>query len=77
MKTVAIGRFKATCLNLLENVRRNHEPLLITKHRTPIAKVVAVDEDTLKSDWQSLKGTVLQEDDIVSPLGAEEWSACG
>ena len=76
MKTIAIGKFKSTCLSLLENVRHDHEPLIVTKHRTPIVKIIPIDEDSLANDWKSLENSVLKEKDIVSPLGAEDWNAC-
>ena len=76
MRTIAIGNFKATCLKLLGNLKDNHEPLIITKHKKPIAKIVAIEDDFVKSDWQSLEGTVLEEKDIVSPLGSDDWNAC-
>ncbi len=28
-----------------------------------------------KNEWQSLEGTVLKEEDIVSPIGDDEWNA--
>jgi antitoxin (DNA-binding transcriptional repressor) of toxin-antitoxin stability system len=76
MKTIAIGNFKATCLKVLGNLNTDHEPLIITKHKKPIAKIVAIDDDVTKNKWQSLEGTVLYEEDIVSPLGDEDWNAC-
>ena len=76
MKTIAIGNFKATCLKVLGNLKADHEPLIITKHKKPIAKIVAIDDDITKTEWQSLEGTVLKEEDIVSPLGAKDWNAC-
>jgi prevent-host-death family protein len=40
MHTMSISKFKATCLAVLERVRKTGEPLLITKHGVPIAQVL-------------------------------------
>ncbi len=38
--TVTVSKFKATCLALLEEVRRTGRPLLITRRGEPIAEVI-------------------------------------
>ena len=40
MHTISISKFKATCLAVLERVRKTGESLLITKHGVPIAQVL-------------------------------------
>jgi prevent-host-death family protein len=40
MKKVAAGQFKNTCLALMDEVQRSGEPVLITKHGKPVAKLV-------------------------------------
>ena len=37
---------------------------------------ITIDDDVTKNKWQSLEGTVLYEEDIVSPLGEDDWNAC-
>lgn len=37
---MSVSQFKATCLAVLERVRRTGEPLVITKHGIPIAQIV-------------------------------------
>ncbi|MBI3097586.1 MAG: type II toxin-antitoxin system Phd/YefM family antitoxin [Planctomycetes bacterium] len=73
MKTIAVGQFKARCLGLLEEVRRKRERITITKRGVPIAEVVPVRpaEKDLRA-W--LRGSILQEGDIVSPIGVK-WKA--
>ena len=40
MKEVAISKFKATCLAVLEQVRKTRRPVLITRFGKPVAEVV-------------------------------------
>ena len=42
MTTVSVSEFKATCLALLERVRKSGQPITVTKHGKPVAKVVAI-----------------------------------
>lgn len=39
-ETIAISRFKATCLAVLERVRATGQPVLVTKFGRPVAEVV-------------------------------------
>lgn len=77
METIAISKFKATCLAVLERVRRTGEPVLVTKRGEPIAEVVpasrpAAGERTLGD----LAGSARIVGDIVSPVADEsEWEA--
>ncbi len=67
MKTIGAGKFKAQCLALLDEVAREHETILVTKRGKPVAKVVAVTEQ--KADLRErLRGSILREKDIVSPV---------
>jgi len=73
MKTIAAGRFKANCLAIMNEVNAKREPVLITKHGRPVAKLVPADEkkDEIFGFYQG-KGRVTG--DVVSPvLSAEEW----
>lgn len=73
MKIVAAGKFKEQCLALLDDVARKHETILVTKRGKPVAKIVAVTEG--EADLRErLKGSILREEDILSP-GAIRWEA--
>ena len=74
MKTVAVAKFKATCLRLLEEVRRG-QPLLVTKRGKPIAQVLPPPPATAK--WRgAMKGTGKIVGDIVTPASdPADWSA--
>ena len=40
MKKIAAGKFKAQCLQVMEQVRTTREPVLITKRGQPLAKLM-------------------------------------
>jgi prevent-host-death family protein len=75
MKTIAIAKFKATCLSILEHVRQTGEPILITKRGTPIAQVFPPPppEPNKQSAFGCMAGTAEEIEDILAPLPAEDW----
>ena len=73
MKKIAAGVFKAKCLAIMDEVQAKRQPVLITKHGKPVAKLVPVEKekDEIFGFMQG-KGMILG--DIVSPaLTKEEW----
>jgi prevent-host-death family protein len=76
-ETVAISKFKATCLEMLEHVRRTGRPLVITKRGTPIALVTPPPPTPPTQSWLgAFTGSARIVGDIVSPaLDASEWEA--
>lgn len=75
MEAVAISKFKATCLSLLDRVKKTGQPLLITKRGEPIAQVVPPPppERPKGSTFGCMAGTAEILGDIVEPLGEEDW----
>ncbi len=73
MKTVAAGQFKAHCLALLDEVAKTHRALVITKYGEPVACVTPCPAKA-KGGKNPLKGTILFEKDIVSPVDVK-WEA--
>ena len=67
---IPAGEFKAKCLALLDEVALTGRSVVITKRGKPVAKVSPLEE----TGPPSLLGSVVSEDDIVSPTG-EPWSA--
>ncbi|MCC7186178.1 MAG: type II toxin-antitoxin system Phd/YefM family antitoxin [Acidobacteria bacterium] len=74
---MAISQFKATCLSVLERVRKTRTPLLITRHGVPVAQIVPPPPvDTPKTWLGSLAGSLTITGDIVSPVMSEsDWEA--
>ena len=63
---VPAGVFKNTCLALMDKVHDERVQVVITKHGNPVARLVPVDVDG-PSALGFMRGSVLAEDDIVSP----------
>ncbi len=65
---VPAGEFKTKCLSLLDEVAESGETLVVTKRGKPVARVVPFEES------RPLGGSILREEDLVSPIG-ESWDA--
>jgi len=74
MKTMAITDFKIHALQVLAQVTKQKETILVTKRGKPMVKVIPY-TDT-KSYAGKLAETLVFEEDILSPLGEEMWDAC-
>jgi prevent-host-death family protein len=77
MESMAISEFKATCLAVLERVRRTQKPLLITRFGEPVAEVVPPSTPPRPKSWVgAMAGTGRILGDIVSPAGKKsDWEA--
>jgi prevent-host-death family protein len=75
METIAISKFKATCLAVLERVRRTGEPILVTRYGEPVAEVIPPPVPARPENWLGSfrdRGEILG--DIVAPATSEdEW----
>jgi prevent-host-death family protein len=71
--TIAAGEFKAKCLKLLDEVAETRKPLVITKRGKAVARLVPEPKGKQKL-FGSMKGSVLWEGDIISPIDVE-WEA--
>jgi prevent-host-death family protein len=77
METIAISKFKATCLAVLERVHRTKRPVMITRFGEPVAEVVPPSAPPRPKTWiGSMIGTARILGDIVSPVSNEnDWEA--
>ena len=77
MDEIAISKFKATCLSVLETVRKTGKPILVTRFGEPVAEVVPPNAARKRKQWVgSLAGTGEINGDIVSPSSDEDdWEA--
>jgi prevent-host-death family protein len=55
MREIAISKFKATCLAVLEDVRRTGAPVRVTRFGRPVAEVVRTRPETVSS-WLAARG---------------------
>jgi prevent-host-death family protein len=73
IQEIAISRFKAKCLSLLEEVSKTKTPLRVTRRGKAIADVIPVSSDGDERSWiGSLSGSVEIVGDVVSPVIAVE-----
>lgn len=77
METMPVSKFKATCLAVLQRVKRTGRPVLVTRFGKPIAEIVPPTPATRRKGWLGCaKGSVRIVGDIVAPaLEPEEWEA--
>lgn len=77
MEEIAISKFKAKCLAVLERVRRTGKPVRITRFGKPVAEIVPPSPERARENWiGSMRDTVTFVGDIVSPAADEdEWEA--
>ena len=66
--TIAAADFKTGCLHLMDRVRESGVEYTITKHGTPVARLVPVNEPSRPSFFGAGKGTVLHYDRPFDPI---------
>ncbi len=75
MKEIPAEKFKARCLAVMDEVQATGEPVLITKHGKPVAKLVPA-EIKDESIFGRMAGKAKIVGDIVSPVTPlEDWKA--
>ena len=77
LEKVTISKFKATCLRLLDNVKKTGQPLLVTRKGEPIALVTPPPPPPKPKAWLgSMKDSIKINGDIISPASDEkDWEA--
>lgn len=65
------GEFKTHCLKLIDRVNQTKQPITITKHGKPMAKLTPIEDETY-SLFGCLENTVEIHEDIVEGTG-EVW----
>lgn len=75
MQTLSVSEFKAKALGLVEHIAQTGEPLIVTKRGKAIVKVIPFSENAEGNVPGKLKGSVLEEVDIISPIGEDIWNA--
>jgi prevent-host-death family protein len=75
MREIAISKFKATCLAVLEEVRRTGKPVLVTRFGKPVAEIVPPSPPERSADWLgALKSEGRIVGDIIEPaLREDDW----
>ena len=68
---IAAAEFKARCLELMDRVRETGVEYVITKHGTPVARLVPYTPPAKTSFFGSMKGTVLAYERPFEPIDGE------
>ena len=70
---MAISKFKATCLAVLERVRRTGKPVLVTRFGKPVAEIVPPRPRPRSKSWLgSLSDTGKITGNVVAPASDEQ-----
>jgi prevent-host-death family protein len=72
MKEMAAGKFKNQCLAVMDTVQRTGEPVLITKHGKPVAKLIPA-QRTGDDIFDSMADRVKVVGDILNTVPLEDW----
>ena len=74
-ETITISKFKATCLRLLDNVKKTGKSIIVTRKGEPIALITPPPPPTKPDQWLGcMKDHIKRKGDIISPvLDEEEW----
>jgi prevent-host-death family protein len=76
MEEIAISKFKATCLAVLERVRKTGQPILVTRFGHPVAKIAPPGVPVHVPRLGGGVGSAVILGDIVGPIGDEsDWEA--
>ena len=68
MKTMAAGKFKATCLAVMDEVQAKREPVVLTKNGKPVAQLVPMPLEESDPIFGFYQGKLEIVGDIMSPL---------
>jgi antitoxin (DNA-binding transcriptional repressor) of toxin-antitoxin stability system len=77
VEEIAISKFKATCLAVLERVRKSRKPILITRFGHPVAEITPPSPEPRAEGWLgAMADTGRIVGDIVDPVvDVEDWEA--
>jgi prevent-host-death family protein len=76
MEEIAISKFKATCLAVLERVRKTGQPIRVTRFGQPVADINPPSTVQTVRRFGRHVGSGVILGDIVSPIGDEsDWEA--
>ena len=78
-ETISISKFKATCLRLLDNVKKTGKSILVTRKGEPVALVIPPPPPPKPERWLGcMKDKIKITGDVISPvLDEKEWEVLG
>ncbi len=72
MRTMAAGKFKATCLAVMDEVQAKREPVIVTKNGKPVVKMVPLDSSDDPLEAFRFPGKIEIVGDIMAPMYSDE-----
>ena len=74
-ETIAISEFKATCLAVLERVRRTGASIIVTRRGEPVAEIGPPSSASTGRAWLgAMRGSATLADDLIAPASAPgDW----
>jgi len=76
VESIAISEFKATCLAVLERVRRTGTSVLVTRRGVPIAEINPPSGAPAGPVWLgSMRASATIVGDLVAPVATDDWDA--
>lgn len=75
MEEIAISKFKATCLAVMEQVGKTKRPVRVTRFGVPVAEIVPPSVPQRPANWLgSMAGTGKILGDIIAPAtDPDDW----
>ena len=80
METISVSEFKATCLAVIERVRKTGQPVLVTKRGVPVAQLVPPSSPSTSelSPFGCMAESFLEVSaDLITPIAGSDWEALG
>jgi len=74
-ETISISKFKATCLKVIDQVKKTGIPIVVTKRGEPYALVTKPPVKKKKSWIGMCEGQIRTTGDILEPVGVDDWEA--
>jgi prevent-host-death family protein len=76
MEEIAISKFKATCLAVLEKVKKTGQPILVTRFGHPVAQITPPISAKRAPKLGTGAGSITIHGDIVGPISdISDWEA--
>jgi antitoxin (DNA-binding transcriptional repressor) of toxin-antitoxin stability system len=77
IESMAVSKFKATCLSVLQRVKCTGRPVMVTRFGEPVAEIVPPRPAERERRWLgALAGRGRIVGDVVGPVvGDDEWEA--
>ena len=75
MKTMTVTELKSQALRVVQDISKSGQTMVITRHGKPIVEIRPYSHALETPTPGRLSHTLIREDDIVSPLGAEMWES--